>query len=941
MEEKIKIYGARTHNLKNINLEIPKNKLIVITGISGSGKSSLAFDTIYAEGQRRFIESLSGYARQFLEVLPKPDVDKIEGLGPAIAIEQGLGIKNPRSTVGTQTEIYDYLRILFARLGKPFCPKCKNLLSNQTIDDIFNSIQAFNNCEKIFIYAPVVYGKKGEFKNVIEEIVKAGFLHLKIDGVVYPIEEAQNLFLSRNKIHHIYVLVDKFVASKKVFVEDRARILDSLSLASRVAKNFIIIEVVSKKKSQEFFYSEELACRRCGINFPKIEPRLFSFNSPYGACPLCLGIGRRMVFDPNSIVPNPELSILEGAIKPWFMASHRVGRQGYYYLILDDLASKLGFSLKEPFKDLAKEVREIILFGSEKYEFEGVVPNLERRWHEGSEATKLELSQYIDFKICEKCKGKRLKDEALSVYLDKMNIWDVGELYIDEALSFFNNLRQKHYFKTKYEIEVSRILLQEIIERLEFLFKVGLSYLSLNREVETLSGGEAQRVRLATQIGSGLSGVIYVLDEPSAGLHPRDNNMLLEALRKLRDLKNTVIVVEHDRFLMENADYLLDLGPGSGKSGGEIIFSGRLAEMKSKSNSLTANYLRNELKVEPEKHKRRFLAKGYLEIIGAEENNLKKINVKIPLGLFVGVSGVSGSGKSSLVNDIVGNYLLKHFYGAKVKIGKFKAIYGVELIDKVIIVDQSPIGRTPRSNPATYTGVFDHIRRLFSSVRESKIRGYTQSKFSFNTKEGRCQNCRGEGFLKVEMHFLAPLYVECEVCKGTRYKQEVLDVLYDGKSIADVLKMEIKEAFEFFKDFEAIKRRLKTLMDIGLDYISLGQAATTLSGGEAQRIKLAKELNKISTGSTLYIMDEPTTGLHFDDIKKLLVVINKLVDLGNTVLVIEHNLDVLKACDYIIDLGPDGGKNGGYIVAEGTPEELAKNKKSYTGQYLAKIIKSV
>lgn len=937
MEERIKIYGARTHNLKNISVEIPKNKIVVITGISGSGKSSLAFDTIYAEGQRRFIESLSGYARQFLGVLPKPDVDKIEGLSPAVAIEQGLGIKNPRSTVGTQTEIYDYLRILFARLGKPYCPICKNQLSSQTSSDIFKLLQKFSHNEKIFIYAPVVYAKKGEFKNVIQEIVRAGFIHLKVDGQIYEIEKLENLSLSKYKVHYIYVLVDKFLGNKKTFREDKTRILDSLAMASRIGKNFIIVEVNNKGRSQEFFFSQELSCRKCGINFPKIEPRLFSFNSPYGACLDCSGIGKRMVFDVEAIVPNKDLSILEGAIKPWFMASHRVGRQGYYYAILDDLSNQLNFSLTVPFKNLSSEIQQIILYGSKYHKFEGVIPNLERRWREGSEGTKEELSKYIEFRVCQTCGGKRLKKEALSIIINQKNIWEVGELYIDEALYFFKKLRQGSYFKTKYEIEVSKILLQEIIGRLEFLVKVGLHYLSLNREIDSLSGGEAQRVRLATQIGSGLSGVIYVLDEPSAGLHPRDNSMLLGALKKLRDLKNTIIVVEHDRFLMENSDYIIDLGPGSGKNGGRVVFAGTVKQMKNKSNTLTAKYLRNELEVKYSKTKS-ISPKGYLEVIGAKENNLKDITVKIPLGLFVGISGVSGSGKSSLVNDIIANYLLKHFYKAKVKVGAFKSIKGLELIDKVIIVDQSPIGRTPRSNPATYTGVFDYIRKLFSSIREAKIRGYNQGHFSFNTKQGRCVNCAGEGFLKVEMHFLAPVYVECEVCKGTRYKQEILDVLYNGKSIADVLNMEVKEAFNFFQDFEAISRRLKTLIDIGLDYISLGQAATTLSGGEAQRIKLAKELNKINTGNTLYIMDEPTTGLHFDDINKLLMVIKKLVDLGNTVLVIEHNLDVLKSCDYIIDLGPEGGKRGGYIVAEGSPEEIVKNKKSYTAQYLAELL---
>lgn len=932
MEDKIKIFGARTHNLKNINVEIPKYKVVVLTGVSGSGKSTLAFDTIYAEGKRRFVESLSGYARQFLGILPKPDVDKIEGLSPAVAIEQGLGIKNPRSIVGTQTEIYDYLRILFARIGKPYCPNCHMILQSQSIQDIFESLKNFNKKEKILIYAPVVLGKKGEFKNIIEEIGKSGFLNLKIDDKFYTIEEALELNLEKYKIHNIFVLVDKFLTSAKIYEEEQLRIIDSLEIASKIGKNFIVVEVGSKDKKEELTFSQDLSCKKCGFNFPKIEPRLFSFNSPYGACPNCSGIGKKMIFDVNQVLPNKDLSILEGAIRPWFQASHRVGRQGYYYMLLDDLSKALAFSLKKPFRNLSKDIQDKILYGAYDLNFEGVIPNLERRWREGSEGTRVELMKYIDFQICEVCNGKKLKKEALSIYLSDKNINDICELYIDEVLLFFNNLKEKKYFKTKLELEVSQVLLQEITERLKFLLAVGLNYITLGRKIDTLSGGEAQRVRLATQIGSGLSGVIYVLDEPSAGLHPRDNKMLVDALKKLRDLKNTVIIVEHDRFIMENSDYIIDLGPGSGKNGGNILFSGALEDLK-KQKTLTALYLNDVLKVNSSKNRIR-KPRGYLEIVKASENNLKDINVKIPLGLFVVISGVSGSGKSSLINDILGKYLLKYFYNSRVKVGKFSDIKGIEQIDKVIIVDQSPIGRTPRSNPATYTEIFSHIRKLFSSLRESKIRGYKEGKFSFNTKEGRCPNCKGEGFIKVEMHFLAPIYVECESCNGKRYKQEVLDICYNGKNIADILNMEVKEAREFFNNFASIKRRLKTLIDIGLDYISLGQPATTLSGGEAQRIKLAKELNKIGTGKTLYIMDEPTTGLHFDDIKKLLRVIHKLVDLGNTVLVIEHNLDVIKSADYVIDLGPEGGKNGGYIIAQGSFQDIMKSKKSYTGQYL-------
>ncbi len=1017
-ENFIKIRGARVHNLKNIDVDIPKNKLVVITGISGSGKSSLAFDTLYAEGQRRYVESLSAYARQFLGVMDKPDVDKIEGISPAISIDQRKAAHNPRSTVGTITEIYDYLRLLFAKIGKPHCPKCGKEVSRQTIDQIVEQITLPGLVGKeITILGPVIRGKKGEHRGVLEEIQRGGFVRVRIDGIIYrideilphllersegremnevqrtpprlasrgsAIEEALEKTLERKKKHSIEVVVDRLILDKGL---DKSRLVDSLETALKLGKGVVMVD--------DLVFSEHFGCEECGISLPELEPRLFSFNSPYGVCPACQGLGEKLEVDPKLVIPNSNLSIAEGAIFPWAHASHKVGRQGFFWYQLEELAEKYNFSLDVPVKELAKKVIDLILYGegeSKKGDeakassspsparagsvFEGVVPSLERRYHETeSEYTRKEIEQYMIEKKCEKCQGKRLKPEVLAVTVAELSIDKIVEMPIERLRKFFEKIqntclsgRQAKYLPvrqagkiqdTKYkiahraphrsagrgegkdenEVFVAKPIIKEIINRLQFLIDVGLNYLTLDRKAATLAGGEEQRIRLATQIGSKLTGVLYILDEPSVGLHPRDQGRLIETLKKLRDLGNTVIVVEHSKHAIKAADWIIDIGPGAGKRGGRVIFKGTPKELL-KSNTLTGDYLSGRKTVEVRLQQKEKNTKykipdtKYLLIKGAKEHNLKNIDVKVPLGEFVCITGVSGSGKSSLLNDILARVLMKKFYKAKEEPGAHKEILGVEYLNKVALVDQSPIGRTPRSNPCTYTGAFSYIRDLFSKTKEARIRGYQPGRFSFNVKGGRCEVCEGQGVKKIEMYFLPDVYVQCSECKGKRFNQETLAVEYRGKNIAEVLEMTVEEALDFFKVIPGLYQKLKTLNEVGLGYIELGQPAPSLSGGEAQRVKLATELSKKATGKTLYILDEPTTGLHPDDIKKLLYVLRELVNRGNTVICIEHELDVIKNTDYVIDLGPEGGEEGGYIVAEGTPFEITKNKKSYTGKYL-------
>ena len=935
--EYIKIRGARVHNLKNIDLDLPKNKLVVITGLSGSGKSSLAFDTLYAEGQRRYVESLSAYARQFLGVMDKPDVDKIEGISPAISIDQRKSSHNPRSTVGTTTEIYDYLRLLYARIGKPHCPNCGKLISKQTIDQIVEQVMKSKKGSEITVLGPVVKTKKGEHAAVLEEIQRGGFVRVRIDGDTYPIEEAVAKQLDKQKKHDIEVSVDRLVLDKDL---DRSRLVDSLETALRLGKGIVIVNKKTSGKDPregDEIFSEHFACEDCGISLPELEPRTFSFNNPYGACSECTGLGEKLEVDPELVIPNKNLTLAEGAIWPWAKASHKVGRQGYYYSILSGLSDKYGFSLDEEVKNLPEKVIKIILRGDG--DFEGVIPNLERRYHEtDSDWTRTEIEQYMVVKICPKCKGKRLRPEVLAVTVDDISIDKMVELPIEKISDLFKKLGDK---LNVGEHKISAPILKEIIDRSSFLVDVGLSYLTLARKAGTLSGGEEQRIRLATQIGSKLSGVLYILDEPSVGLHARDQHKLIDTLQKLKELGNSVVVVEHDPQTMMASDWIVDIGPGAGKHGGKVIFEGTPKEIL-KSHCLTGEYLSGRKKVEfisTKKNIRERVSDNsekqkFLKVSGAEENNLKNVDVEFPLGKFICVTGVSGSGKSTLVNDILAKSLLKQFYRAKDEPGKHKSITGTENINKVVLIDQSPIGRTPRSNPATYTGAFSYIRDIFTKTKEARVRGYGAGRFSFNVKGGRCEACEGQGQKKVEMYFLPDIYVECEECHGKRYSKEVLEVLYKEKNISDVLNMTVEEAMEFFKNIPGLYEKMKTLKEVGLSYVELGQAATSLSGGEAQRVKLATELSRRDTGKTLYILDEPTTGLHFEDIKKLVAVLKNLVERGNTVLTIEHNTDFIKNAEWIIDLGPEGGDKGGTIVATGAPADIIKNKKSYTGKYL-------
>jgi len=937
-QTKIIIKGAREHNLKNINLEIPRNKLVVITGLSGSGKSSLAFDTIYAEGQRRYIESLSSYARQFMERMRKPNVDYIEGLSPAISIDQRKASKNPRSTVGTVTEIYDYLRLLFARIGIPHCPECGQQVSRQTVEQMVDQILNLPKGTKIQILAPVIRFKKGEHKKVLEDIQKKGFVRVRVDGNIYEVEE--DIKVDRYKNHNIEVVVDRLIVKPEI----KSRLASSIETALSLSEGIVIIDIEGE---DEKMFSEHFSCPRCGINLPEIAPRIFSFNSPYGACPTCSGLGFKMEFDPELIVPDKNKSILQGTLVPWGEV-----RGKYLYHILKGLADFYGFELNTPFAELNPKYQEIILCGSGetkipfKYQndeqntywlhensFEGVINNLKRRYRETkSEYIRSEIQKFMTIRPCPSCQGKRLRPESLKVTINGLSIADVAEQSIKWNYNFFENLKLKEREKI-----IAGQILKEIKNRLSFLTNVGLDYLTLSRTSATLAGGENQRIRLATQIGSSLTGVLYILDEPSIGLHQKDNYKLLQTLIKLRDLGNTVIVIEHDEATMKIADYIVDLGPGAGIHGGYVVAIGNCQNIMESEKSITGRYLNHLSRINIPSKRRKGNGR-YLKIIGARQYNLKNINVSLPLGTFICITGVSGSGKSTLVEETLYKALIREIYRSRVYPGDYDKLEGINNIDKVIIIDQSPIGRTSRSNPATYTGAFTPIRDMFSRAKEARIRGYKAGRFSFNVKGGRCEACQGGGIVKIEMYFLPDVYIPCEICKGKRFNRETLDIKYKGKNVAQVLDMTVEEALEFFIAIPSIKRKLKTLYDVGLGYIKLGQSATTLSGGEAQRVKLAKELSTKSTGKTLYLLDEPTTGLHFDDVKKLLSVLDRLVKAGNTVLVIEHNLEVIKSADYIIDLGPGGGEEGGRIVAEGTPEEIAHHKKSFTGEFLKKVL---
>ena len=935
--DKIIVKGARENNLKNVDIEIPKNKLTVMTGVSGSGKSSLAFDTIYAEGQRRYVESLSAYARQFLGGTTKPDVDSIEGLSPSISIDQKTTNNNPRSTVGTVTEIYDYLRLLFARIGVPYCPNHNIPISSQSIEEMTNQIMNEEEETKLIISSPIVYGQKGTFKELLENLRKDGYVRVKIDDEVRDLSEDINL--EKNKKHNILVIIDR-VKRKD---EARGRIYEALELACKLSKGKAVVEIPGR---DEIVMSESFACPHCDFSLEELEPRMFSFNAPYGSCPDCKGLGFKQKMSADLIIPDKNKTLRRGGIEPY------AGMDEYniYIKKLEIVCDKYGIDMDKKIKDLTKKELDIVLNGTkEPIEFkfstrsgnsidacepyEGVLNNLERRYFEtNSEFIREWLGKYMVELTCPTCHGKRLKESVLSVLINKKNIIDLTDMNIDKLYDFFDKLKL-----SKEKEEIARLLIKEIKSRLEFLHNVGLGYLTLSRSAGTLSGGEAQRIRLATQIGSQLTGVLYVLDEPSIGLHQRDNQRLIDSLLKMRDLGNTLIVVEHDTDTMLQADYLVDVGPGAGDHGGEIVACGTPEEVMQNKNSLTGDYLSGRKKIEVPKKRRKGNGK-FIEIKGAKENNLKNINVKFPLGKFICVTGVSGSGKSSLINGILYKALALNVYGSRVVPGKHKSIKGLENVDKVIDITQDPIGRTPRSNPATYVGVFDDIRDVFANTKEAKIRGYDKGRFSFNVKGGRCEACWGDGVKKISMNFLPDVYVPCEVCGGTRFNKETLEVKYKGKTIYDVLQMRVEEALKFFENHPKIKRKLQVLMDVGLGYIKLGQSAPTLSGGEASRVKLAKELQKKPTGKSVFILDEPTTGLHSDDIKKLLVILNRIVDNGDTVIVIEHNLDVIKVADHIIDLGPEGGDDGGTIVCEGTPEKVAKCEKSYTGMYLKPIL---
>lgn len=940
MKDKIVIKGARAHNLKNVDLTIPRDQLVVFTGVSGSGKSSLAFDTIYAEGQRRYVESLSSYARQFLGQMEKPDVDLIEGLSPAISIDQKTTSHNPRSTVGTVTEIYDYLRLLYARIGIPHCPKCGKEIKKQTIDQIVDRIMELPERTKLQLLAPVVRGRKGEHVKLLEDAKKSGYVRVRVDGILYDLSE--KIELEKNKKHNIEIVVDRLMVKEGM----QMRLTESIETASALSGGLLIVDV--NQGEDELLFSQSFSCPDCGVDLMEIEPRIFSFNNPSGACPTCTGLGMQMKFDEQLIVPNEELSIMQGAITaPGYNSVNAKGSMSK--VLFDALAAKYGFSLETPFKDLPRKIKDIIFYGTKEklritysnvrgtgtydYAFEGVINTLRRRYNETSEAMRAEFEEYMTNIECPDCHGKRLRPEVLAITVNGKNISEVTELSIGKMQEFFQSLTL-----TERENMIAERILKEIHARVGFLIDVGLEYLTLSRTAGTLSGGESQRIRLATQIGSGLVGVVYILDEPSIGLHQRDNDKLLATLKHLRDIGNSLIVVEHDEDTMRAADFVVDIGPGAGRGGGEIVASGSVEEIMAVERSVTGAYLSGRKKIEVPKERRPFVQDHKLVIRGAAENNLKNIDVEIPLGVFTCVTGVSGSGKSSLINEILYKRLAKELNRAKTRAGRHEEMLGLEKLDKVINIDQSPIGRTPRSNPATYTGLFDMIRDVFAQTTEAKVRGYQKGRFSFNVKGGRCEACSGDGIVKIEMHFLPDIYVPCEVCHGKRYNRETLEVKYKGKTISDVLDMTVEEALQFFENIPRIKNKLQTLYDVGLSYVQLGQSSTTLSGGEAQRVKLATELSRKSTGKTVYILDEPTTGLHTADVHKLVQILQRLTEGGNTVIVIEHNLDVIKTADYIIDLGPEGGDGGGTIVAVGTPEEICRVPASYTGKYLKPLL---